>query len=73
METTLAHDKSDSAKNMRLVSKAATADPKEKENIWIDLTSSTTSLSVYERISLMGGFWCAGQKELKAIYTEKFY
>ena len=73
METTLAHDKTDSAKNMRLVSRAATTDPKEKENIWIDLTSSNTSLSVYERISLMGGFWCSDQKELKAIYTEKFY
>ena len=63
--------KSDTYNNIRLKCLAST--PEEKENVWAELVSPTSKLSLYQRRALMNGFFSWDQVDICEPYFDKFY
>lgn len=73
IDEVLGEDKSDLAKNTRLVCAAAVPEAANKEKVWNDLLDPQSSLSSKQRQAMMSGFYSWDQIDLIRPYFSRFY
>lgn len=73
LESTLGDDVSDIAQSVRNFCRATTSDLAVKEQIWNDILDPNSSLSLYEKNALMGGFYSWDQVDALDGFYDKFY
>jgi len=73
LELVLGDDKSDLANGVRLTCHAANPDPKVKAEVWKDLTDKDGTRSLYEKRSLMAGFYSLDHIDSCSMYFDKFF
>jgi hypothetical protein len=73
-EKTFENDNSDGGKNVAKICDYSLPDPELKEQLWREITDSSTTDSLMELRNKMAGFWQRKQQlELMVPYFEKYY